>query len=106
MQLAILAAGFSIFTGTLSAQEVEAGTEDRRGFWVRVGAGTGSRGLSCDNCIGVDRQLGFSVSLGAGGTLSPQVTVGANLLVWITSLSPDEGGSVGVFNALMGVAQF
>jgi hypothetical protein len=105
MRLLLLAAGLSLFASPISAQEGAAERQERQGFWVSLGAGMGSRGLSCDFCTGGHRQSGLATSFRVGGTLSPQVTVGANLVGWIKALSPAEGGSYGVFTALMGTLQ-
>lgn len=64
----------------LSAQEVR-----RQGFWWTAGAGGAWLDPDCEGCgelpdsIPYGPGAGFHVSLGAGGTLSPRVRLGANL---------------------------
>lgn len=77
----------------------------RQGFWASVGAGLGSRGLSCEFCMGSQREEGFATNFRIGGTLNRSVNLGASLTAWITKHPASRGGSYGVFTSLMGVAQ-
>lgn len=47
----------------------------RKGFYIGVGVGYGSLGISCSFC-GTDRENGLSGNLRLGGTLSPRLRVG------------------------------
>ena len=40
--------------------------QERRGFWIGLGAGAGSASATCDNCDGADRWSGFFVKGGGG----------------------------------------
>jgi hypothetical protein len=105
MRLLLLATGFSVIAAAAPAQESPAPGVDRRGFWFSLGAGLGSRGLSCYDCIGLQREQGLTTTFRLGGTLSSQVTMGVNLVGWIKPLNDPGRGKYGVFSALMGVAQ-
>lgn len=109
MRSFFLIVGFSLIAVTASAQQVVAPAAPdmpaRAGFWFSLGAGVGSRGLSCDNCIGAERELGFSTTFRVGATVSPQVTLGINLVGWIKPLDDPGRGEYGFFTALMGMAQ-
>lgn len=54
----------------------------REGFWWGVGASYGWVNVACDIC---DSDRGFGMSLGArvGGTVSPQVRLGAEATGWL-----------------------
>ncbi len=60
-------------------------SQTREGFWFNGGLGFGSAG--CDGCSG--RESALTVALGAGGTLSPKVLLGASIDGW----SKSEGGA-------------
>jgi len=63
----------------------------RHGAWTDlVGLGYGSASFSCDACIGSQRLGGWTVSFGAGGTLSPHVRLGADVRVWMNGLNAGE----------------
>lgn len=105
----LIAVGFCLIACSASAQEAsQQGSDDpeRHGFWFSAGAGIGSRGLSCTECIGSQRERGFSGNLRLGGTVSPQLTFGANIIGWVRTNSEPSGGRHAVFGALMGVAQY
>ena len=55
--------------------------QTRQGFWFNAGAGFGS--LGCRGCD--DRQSAVTLALGAGGTLSQKVLLGASIDGWTTS---------------------
>ena len=61
----------------------------RRGFWLNVGLGYGSADVSCDGCGNNDREGGFTGQLRLGGTLRPNILLGAELDGW----AKDEGGT-------------
>lgn len=63
--------------------------QTRDGFWAGVGMGWGSLGLSCDGCEGVDRTGSYSGYFSIGGTLRPNLLLGAELNGWTKS----EGGA-------------
>jgi hypothetical protein len=77
----------------------------RQGFWFSLGAGLGSRGLSCDFCVGNEREGGFATNFKFGGAVGPNVTLAASLTGWITRHPESRGGRYGVFSSLMGVVQ-
>lgn len=62
--------------GDVSAQE-------RSGFWFNGGLGWGS--LGCDGCSG--RESSVVATLGVGGTLSQQATLGASINGWSKEVS-------------------
>jgi hypothetical protein len=59
--------------------------QTRDGFWFNGGLGLGTAG--CDGCDG--RQSSATLALGAGGTLSSKVLLGASIDGW----SKSEGGA-------------
>ena len=109
MRLLAIATGLVLLATSAVAQEAagpdQAEHHARKGIWFSLGAGLGSRGISCEFCVGVPREEGFSTSFRVGGVVSPTVTLGAALTGWITKLSEPLGGSYSVFSALMGVVQ-
>jgi hypothetical protein len=101
-RLATLLAAFTLLSITaVNAQEAPI----RQGFWFSLGAGLGSHGVSCDNCIGAVRETGFATSFRVGGTLSPQVTLGADLSGWVKPLNDPGRGEYAFMGALMGEVQ-
>jgi hypothetical protein len=70
--------------------------QTREGFWAGVGMGWGSFGLSCDGCDGVDRTGSYSGYFKLGGTLSPNLLLGAELNGWHKN---ESGASVEFGNA-------
>ncbi|MGH7581386.1 MAG: outer membrane beta-barrel protein [Gemmatimonadales bacterium] len=68
----------------------------RDGFWAGVGMGWGSFGLSCDGCDGVDRTGSYSGYIKLGGTLRPNLLLGAELNGWHKN---EDGASVELGNA-------
>lgn len=63
------------------AQDTGANAQPRSGFWFSGGLGAGS--LGCDSCP--ERDWGVILSLGAGGTISQRLAVGASLEGWTDS---------------------
>jgi hypothetical protein len=61
--------------------------------------------VSCETCIGAVRETGFTTSFRVGGTLSPQVTLGADLSGWVKPLDDPGRGKYAFMGALMGEAQ-
>jgi hypothetical protein len=57
--------------------------QERRGFWIGLGAGYGSAGVGCDGCEGSERQDSFAGSLRLGGTLNERVLLGFESNGWI-----------------------
>ena len=110
MRLPVLVAGLSLIGSVLLAQEAATALPSeasvRRGFWFSLGAGIGSRGVSCYDCIGFQREQGFTTSFRMGGTLSPKVTLGIDLVGWVKPLDDPGRGEYTVFASLMGEAQF
>jgi hypothetical protein len=95
--------GTSILAGVLTLATLSFATpaaaqhaQVREGFWANVGAGWGSMGVSCDGCDGVDRTGSYTGSLALGGTLRPNVLVGAEFNGWSKS---EEGATVRLANA-------
>jgi hypothetical protein len=75
----------------------------RRGFWF--GAGLGAGGESFDLRDGAGYSDAFyqpTISLRAGGTVSPRLRLGGEILSWIN----EEGGAVESLSSLMFIAQF
>jgi hypothetical protein len=68
----------------------------RQGFWAGVGMGWGSFGLNCDVCDGVDRTGSYSGYINLGGTLRPNLLLGAELNGWSKS---EDGATVRLANA-------
>lgn len=72
--LAVLATLATLVAPQLSAQQ-RGGYLARKGFWIGLGGGFGSLGVSCSLCT-TDRENGGSGSLRLGGTVSPRLRVG------------------------------
>lgn len=70
--------------------------QTRAGFWAGLGMGWGSFGLSCDGCDGLERTGSYSGYFKLGGTLRPNLLLGAELNGWTKS---EDGASVGLGNA-------
>lgn len=67
---------------TLSAQA----PADRSGFFLSIGAGSGSAGVECPACNGLgldDRLRGIAGYVRVGGTISPRLQVGVEGTGWI-----------------------
>jgi hypothetical protein len=63
-------------------------SQEREGFWIGFGAGYGSASASasCEGCSGDgDREGSFTGFLKLGGTVNPQILVGAESNVWVKS---------------------
>jgi hypothetical protein len=102
LRLATLLAGAALLTVTSAvAQE----PMPRQGFWFSLGGGVGSHGVSCETCIGGAEETGFTTSFRVGGTLSPQVTLAADLSAWVKPLDDPGRGEYAFMGALMGEAQ-
>lgn len=84
VSILLLALGLQATTAVAQGRQ-----QTRDGFWFNGGAGFGSR--DCRDC---DRQSGVTVAIGAGGTLSRNVLVGASIDAWTQS-----GGTVAVLLA-------
>lgn len=69
--LAVLA-----LAGATRLEAQTAHPQTRQGFWISVGLGSGSAGMSCDGCTN-DSESGLSGNLKLGGTLRPNLLVGA-----------------------------
>lgn len=63
--------------------------QTRDGFWIGLGMGYGSMGLSCDVCDGIEREGGLSGYFKIGGALAPNLLLGAETNGWTKS----EGGA-------------
>lgn len=72
--------------------------QTRDGFWFNGGLGFGSAG--CDGCSG--RESALTIALGAGGTLSPKVLLGASIDGW----SKSEGGATITIATLLARLRF
>jgi hypothetical protein len=70
--------------------------QTREGFWAGVGMGWGSFGLSCDVCDGLERTGSYSGYFKLGGTLRPNLLLGAEMNGWTKS---EDGASVNLGNA-------
>jgi hypothetical protein len=101
-RVTILLAGLALVVNSPAGAQ-EATT--RQGFWFSLGGGVGSHGVSCETCIGWVRETGFTTSFRVGGTLSPQVTLGADLSAWVKPLDDPGRGEYAFMGALMGEAQ-
>jgi hypothetical protein len=95
--------GYSIIAGVLTLATLSLATpaaaqhaQTRQGFWGGVGAGWGSMGLSCDGCDGLDRTGSYTGYLALGGTIRPNVLVGAEFNGWTKS---EDGATVRLANA-------
>ena len=91
--LAFLAA----FAAPLSAQHAQT----RQGFWIGFGVGAGSADISCDGCD-VDRETSWSGHFRLGGTLRPNLLLGAESDGW----TRDDDGVQTTIGFLSGVAYF
>jgi hypothetical protein len=94
----------SMFTGmlTLVALSIAATPaaaqreQTREGFWAGIGMGWGSFGLSCDVCDDLGRTGSYSGYFKLGGTIRPNLLLGAEVNAWTKS---EDGGSVDLGNA-------
>ena len=55
-----------------------------------LGLGYGSASFSCDTCASTQHLGGWTLSFGAGGTLSPHLRLGADVRVWVNGLKAGE----------------
>ena len=102
VRFTILFAGFFLLSTTSAkAQEAPA----RQGFWLSLGAGLGSHGVSCESCIGAVRESGLSTSFRLGGTISSQATLGVDLTAWVKPLDDPGRGEYAFMGALLGEVQ-
>lgn len=79
-------------------QSEETNPHARSGFWFNGGVGYGS--LGCDGCA--SREGGIVVSLGAGGTLSQHVLLGAGIDGW----TKEEDGTRLTASSLLATLRF
>jgi hypothetical protein len=64
--------------------------QTREGFWISFGLGGGPSWLSCDVCTD-DFGGGASGHLALGGTITPQLVIGGDMLGWFPWDLADEG---------------
>jgi hypothetical protein len=104
MRCSILLAGLAFLATSSVAAAQDAPL--RRGFWLSLGAGIGSHGVSCGSCIGgTPREGGVTTTFRAGGALSPRVSLGVDLAAWLKPLDDPGRGEYAFLGALMGEAQ-
>jgi hypothetical protein len=67
----------------------------RRGFWIWFGFGYGPLKPSCDGCGTLNSKSSFTGHLRLGGTLSPKLLLGGDVVAWTKSESgvDDLGGN-------------
>ena len=95
MRAYILLASLVGLTGALQAQGRHPNT--REGFWIGLGAGTGSAGLDCTDCA-TNRIGAPSGYIRAGGTFSPKILLGGEVNGWThTEGNVDESIGFGSF---------
>ncbi len=82
-------------SGPLVAQS----SQVRHGFWLGVGAGWGSFAISCSTCVDTGRETTLMLNLRMGGTVSPKLLVGGELVGWGKS---ESGHSVTAGNITFG----
>ena len=93
----IVAGVLTLVTLSLAAAPAAAQhPQTREGFWAGVGMGWGSFGLSCDGCAGLDRTGSYTGYVNVGGTLRPNLLLGAELNGWTKS---EDGATVRLANA-------
>lgn len=63
--------------------------QTRKGFWIGFGVGYGSYGISCSGCSGLGRESSYTGSVKLGGTVSPHLLLGGEVIAW----SKTESGS-------------
>lgn len=100
MRLARVLAALALtaaFGTPLAAQNAQT----REGFWISFGFGAGSADLTCDGCE-VDRETGYSGYLRLGGTLRPNLLLGAESNGW----TRDDDGVESTIGFLSGVVYF
>ena len=83
--LAMAAVLLLVGTSVASAQK----PQTRKGFWIGFGFGWGSYGISCDGCSGLGRETSYTGHLRMGGTVSPHLLLGGEVVGW----SKSEGGA-------------
>ena len=60
--------------------------QERRGFWIGIGAGYGSAGIDCDDCDTSEREGSLTVFFKLGGTLNDHVLLGVETNGWIKEI--------------------
>ena len=85
---ALRVAGFAgcvlaFVVGPLDAQRPQV----RRGFWIGLGAGSGTAGVSCDTCSARGRETALGYYIKLGGTLSPRLLLGGEIDGWLKTES-------------------
>ena len=81
--------------GVATAPAAAQNPQIREGFWGGFGLGWGSMGLHCDGCDGLDRTGSYTGYGKLGGTLRPNLLLGAETNGWSKS---EEGGTVALAN--------
>ena len=96
--LALGALALLVASSPASAQKAQ----DRQGFTISFGVGSGSAGMSCDGCTDISRESSTSGYLNIGTAIRPNLTVGGELSGWTKS----EDGADGTISSLMAVAHY
>ena len=78
----------SVLVSLIAGIPTAAHAQPREGFWLGVGGGYGSAGVSCDDCGG-EREGSGVAYLRGGWTLSQRALIGLDLNIW--SKSAEEG---------------
>lgn len=81
--------------GLAAAPATAQNPQTREGFWVGFGLGWGSMGLHCDGCDGLDRSGSYTGYGKLGGTLLPNLLLGAETNGWSKS---EDGVTVALAN--------
>jgi hypothetical protein len=76
------------------APSAPAWAQDHQGFWVGLGGGFGSAGISCDECEDSDREGSGVGYLRGGWGLSDQLLVGVDFRIWSKSADVEPGTDV------------
>jgi Outer membrane protein beta-barrel domain len=79
----------ALLTAVLATSAFAQQARTREGFWIGGGMGYGSLGLSCDGCGDVPREGGLALFASLGGTIRPNIRLGAEMNAWTDS----EGGA-------------
>jgi hypothetical protein len=96
--LALGALALLVASSPASAQKAE----QRQGLHISLGLGSGSVGLSCDDCSGIDRENSTSGYLNISTAIRPNLTVGGEISGWTKS----EDGADGTVSSFMAVAHY
>jgi hypothetical protein len=77
--------------------------QERKGFWIGVGAGYGSASASadCEGCSGGDREGSVSGFLKLGGTLNQHVLLGVESDVWFKDEGDNTTLTLGAFTGTL-----